>query len=235
MCKIKDIDIKKNWLKCLFCVSFIFTLIVPSLLSFCGKPNEAWITVAAGFLCMAFTQLDKLKEFSVLGLTAKMRTELGQATQKAYASIEAIQELAEALTGLSMESLSGIRDGEGSNLDTLLKYRNELFKILHTTLNLPKNNALNAVKSFDKKIENSLSNLIQMGIISVAEQPEQKEILKTYGIGVLAPEEISTQQYRDCVDKLSIECNHEIRARIEDLEYYRKYRYFRRPFFYSPS
>jgi hypothetical protein len=226
-----------NWitnhgLKLIFLMCLIFTLVVPSVLAFLGKATGAGIVAVAGILCMVFTQLDKFAEFSGLGFKGKMR-EMKQAKDKAYASIEAIRELAETLTSLSMEGLIGNSWSGVRSWQFEFELRHKVYEILQDKLGVPKDKADEAVSAFDKHIEIMLAGKIQRAIRdSKKEKLEKYSTERVYGDSIVnhsTREAASTETFWNLARELNVAEQPDVMEGIKDLEYYRQHHKLRRP------
>lgn len=77
----------------LFLITAIFTLGATFYFGSIGQYQAIWGVLGAGFLIMAFSNIDKLSRFKGAGFEAEMR----QKIEDAYATLENLQDLAVTL------------------------------------------------------------------------------------------------------------------------------------------
>ena len=222
--------ITSHWLNLLFILCLVFTLVAPLMLAFLGKATEAGIVAGAGFICMAFTQLDKFAEFSGLGFKGKMR-EMERAKDEAYASIEAMRELAKALTSLSMEGLIGTGRGGGRPWKVSLGLRRKVHGILLEKLGMSRSEANEAVKIFDHHMETMLACDIQKAIRNSTELDKQgiEQLLGKSIVDHAMRKAAPTETFWELARKFNVADEPEVIECLEDLAYYREHHELRRP------
>jgi small basic protein len=54
-------------------VGFLIIIVPATLLCFWGKKTGMWLIVVAGFVVLAFANIDKIQRFKIAGIEAEMR------------------------------------------------------------------------------------------------------------------------------------------------------------------
>lgn len=214
-------------LSVIFLLSIIFTLTFSVYFGRKKQVKEMWAIIVAGFLVMAFCNLDRIIRFKAPGFEA----EIQQRIDKAYATMGNLRELAvdvvePVLTLLSMQ---------GSMLrylsrDTRMEIKEEIVQSLNR-LNVPQSKIKEATRFFDAVlIQDHLRRLRNIASKSNEVQETAKDRLEELA-DLSSPEELDRVDVNEIAQLLgnAINLDPEVKEAFLDLKYFLQERRFRRP------
>lgn len=212
-----------HWSDVLFVLAFIFTLIVPLIFGFKRMGSEMGEAIVIGFLTMAFTRIHLLSEFKGFGFLARTRRDMEEATKEAYAKIEGVQELACALTAVSMEALIGTGFGGGRGYSFCLRHRHDLHRILRDKLKVPASAADNACRIFDNHVEFMLGSGILHAIRDHSTLPKKElESVRQKLVSVTERTAAPTEDFERFINEKGLSEIPQVQEAMENLKFFRK-------------
>ena len=218
----------QHWLDCLFLVSLVFTLTTAWFFGAAGRLKEMWTAIGAGLLCMAFTRLDRLSEFSGLGFHAKLR-KMEAAEEAAWASVDAVKAISKAIVSASLEGLVNSSTAEWECQENV-RIRNNLYRSLCDDIGIDSAEADLVVAPFNAHVlvmhaENLIDAADKQHTLSEEAVDRASRDLIRCGDWYTGPVESFRMFLRDN-DVSEVD---EVKEAMVDMEYYRKNNELRRP------
>ena len=209
-----------HWRDALFVIAFAYTLIVPFVIGI--------ILVVPGAICMAFSQLHLLSELEIFKIL-KLKRELEQARDKAYATTDSMASLGGELVSVMSTLYGSGGRGGGAEFRTAVSNSNKLRQFLVDQLSFSPGHADACVGPADRTVESALAKDLA-GEISDA--LAGKENLSQWHEDRLFDPSGDTPappvQWQSCIESLGVGDVPEVMEALKDYEHYVKFRELRR-------
>lgn len=204
----------------LFFISFFYTLGATFFFGIIQRPTEMGLVLLSGALCMAFANIDKMAKFKGAGFEAEMKN----AIDKAYATIEEVQQIGckSAAAVLEVTAAFG-RYGGGTTTLRRLQIRDNLVTSLKR-LGVNNEDIREAQKGFDRWL--AFDHGLKICEATKGNWPKTKEGKRFHMY--TDDYAITANEFQKFVDDNNL-VSKEVNEAIEDLRYFESNKKLRRP------
>ncbi len=212
----------------MFGISFLFTMFGVGYFLYRSEVASATTVIGAGFLLMAFANLDKFARFKGAGFEAEMRS----IVREGHVTLEKHRELALNFAAIILSTVSAGKF-TGVNIFQRLDFRRQLVADLER-LEVSSESICRATEKFDDYIrhDHALKVVVPTFSLKDLDDTNKEEIMSLIRDRESIPSS-AVGNFREVVERAGIELP-EVREAIEDLEYYDKEKKLRRPEVWYP-
>ncbi|MCM3394868.1 MULTISPECIES: hypothetical protein [Cytobacillus] len=199
----------------------IFTLaciICPSLyFGFTGKPAEMGISIIMGGFVGVFLNLDKFEQFSGAGFEAKMKNEVQEAVNEAYATLDSLREISKTLFHTTLSNLTFGDRMAGMDDYEKHKHKDRILELMND-LQIEDEAISKTLETFYKLHSFDLYNNFVNGIYQETENNEVRDEMYNKSEGIYLPDE---DKIREILSSHQINLSAETKDALKDYLYYR--------------